>query len=46
MPDLLSGAVDPEIVKKVIKDDDNLKSIVLANMTRGTGKELKAWLLA
>jgi hypothetical protein len=44
MPDLLSGKLDPETVEKIVKDDDNLKSVVLASMTRGTGKDLEAWL--
>lgn len=44
MPDLLSGRADPETVEKIVRDDDNLKSIVLASMTRGTGKDLEAWL--
>jgi hypothetical protein len=45
MPDLLSGRADPETVERIVKDDDNLKSIVLASMTRGTGKDLENWLL-
>ncbi|KAI9766512.1 MAG: hypothetical protein M1840_006469 [Geoglossum simile] len=46
MPDLLSGKADQKIVEQIVKDDDNLKSVVLASMTRGTGKDLEAWLLS
>lgn len=46
MKDLYSGEVDQEIIGEMIKNEDNLKSIVMAEMTRGTGKELEAWLLS
>ncbi|KIX09410.1 uncharacterized protein Z518_00490 [Rhinocladiella mackenziei CBS 650.93] len=44
MEDLLSGDVDPGTIEQIMKNDDNLKSIVLASMMRGTGKELDAFL--
>jgi hypothetical protein len=44
MQDLYTGAADPESVGEILKNEDNLKSIVIAEMTRGTGKELQAWL--
>jgi hypothetical protein len=46
MQDLYSGAADPETMGEIIKSQDNLKSIVLAEITRGKGKELHAWLQA
>ena len=44
--DVLSGEADPEVIGKIVKNEDNLKSIVMAEMTRGTGKQLEAWLLS
>ena len=42
--DLYSGAVDEESVKRIVMNEDNLKSLVLAETTRGTGSELQNWL--
>ena len=42
--DLYSGSVDKESVGQILMNEDNLKSLVLAEMTRGTGKELQNWL--
>ena len=42
--DLYSGTVDEESVKRIVMNEDNLKSLVLAEMTRGTGSELQNWL--
>ena len=44
MRDLYSGAVDEESLAQLIKNDDNLKSIVIAETTRGNGQELQKWL--
>jgi hypothetical protein len=44
MQDVYTGAADPESVGEILKNEDNLKSIVIAEMTRGTGRELQAWL--
>ena len=44
MEDLYSGVASPEILGEMIKNEDNLKSVVIAEMTRGRGKELEAWL--
>ncbi|RYP74482.1 hypothetical protein DL771_002956 [Monosporascus sp. 5C6A] len=46
LDDLLAGKTDPQTVEQIIKNDDDLKSIVLASMTRGTGKDVEAWLEA
>jgi len=46
LDDLLAGKADPKTVEQIIKNDDDLKSIVLASMTRGTGKDVEAWLQA
>jgi hypothetical protein len=46
LPDILSGKADPKTVEQIMKNDDDLKSIVLASMTRGTGKEVNNWLQA
>ncbi len=44
LDDLLSGKTDQGIVEKIIKNDDDLRSIVLASMTRGTSKSVDNWL--
>jgi hypothetical protein len=44
MEALYSGAVSPETLGEMIKNEDNLKSIVIAEMTRGRSKDLEAWL--
>lgn len=44
--DVLSGEADPEVIGEIVKNEDNLKSIVMAEITRGTGKQLEAWLLS
>ena len=44
MRDLYCGAVDEESVAQIIKNEDNLKSIVMAETTRGNSHELQKWL--
>ena len=44
MQDLYSGAIDAKSVGEIVRNEDNLKSIVMAEMTRGSGKDLQAWL--
>jgi len=46
MQDLYSGIADPETVGAIARNQDSLKSIVIAEMTRGNGKELQTWLEA
>lgn len=42
LSDVLAGKSDPKTVEQIIKNDDDLKSIVLVSMTRGTGKDVEA----
>ena len=42
--DLYCGAVDDESVAQIIKNEDNLKSIVMAETTRGNSHEVQKWL--
>ena len=44
MQDLYSGAVDKESVGKIIRNQDNLKSIVMAETIRGNHSQLQSWL--
>jgi hypothetical protein len=44
MKDLYSGKVDDERVGELIRNEDNLKSLVIAEIARGTGKDLQNWL--
>ena len=44
MQDLYCGAVDEQSLAQIIKNEDNLKSIVMAETTRGNGQELQKWL--
>ena len=44
MGDLYCGAVDEESVARIIKNEDSLKSIVMAETTRGNSQELQKWL--
>lgn len=46
IPDMLSGKVDEASIEKIVQDSDNLRSIVLASKTKGTGKTLAEWLKA
>ncbi|OCL09902.1 hypothetical protein AOQ84DRAFT_267592, partial [Glonium stellatum] len=46
MKDIFSEGADPGVIGEIVKNEDNLKSIVLAEMTRGTGRHLGAWLLS
>jgi hypothetical protein len=42
--DLYSGTADPELVGDIIRNEDSLKSFVMAEMARGSGKDLQKWL--
>ena len=44
MRDLYSGAVDEESIAQIIRDEDNLKSIAMAETIRGNGEEVRKWL--
>lgn len=44
LPDMLAGKMDEATIEQIIKDRDNLRSVALASKTRGTGKDLAAWL--
>ena len=44
MRDLYCGAVDDESVAQIIKNEDNLISIAMAETTRGNSQELQKWL--
>ena len=44
MQDLYSGAVDEESVGQIIKNEDSLKSIVMAETIRGNRQQLQSWL--
>ena len=44
MQDLYSGAADPGSVKEILEDEDNLKSIVIAETARGNGRLCLRWL--
>ena len=44
MSDLYSGIADPNTLGEILSNEDNMKSIVIAEMTRGTSKQLLAWL--
>ena len=44
MRDLYCGAVDDESVAQIIKNEDNLRSIVMAETTRGNSHEVQKWL--
>ena len=43
--DLYSGAVDKETIGQIIRNEDSLKSIVMAETIRGNGQELQRWLV-
>ncbi|KAH7327539.1 hypothetical protein BKA65DRAFT_481235 [Rhexocercosporidium sp. MPI-PUGE-AT-0058] len=42
--DLYSGQVDDLVVEEIVKNQDNLKSLVIAEMAKGTGRDLQKWL--
>jgi hypothetical protein len=42
--DLYSGTADPKLVGDIIRNEDSLKSFVMAEMARGSGKDLQKWL--
>jgi hypothetical protein len=42
--DLYSGTADPKLVGDIIRNEDSLKSFVIAEMARGSGKDLQKWL--
>ena len=44
MQDLYSGAVDKESVGQIIKNEDSLKSIVMAETISGNREQLQTWL--
>lgn len=44
MQDLYSGNMDEDLIGEMIRNEDNMKSIVLAETTRGAGKQLADWL--
>ena len=44
MQDLYAGAVDQEDVGAILKNEDNIKSLVMAEVTRGHGPKLQTWL--
>ncbi|KAF2176208.1 hypothetical protein K469DRAFT_608056 [Zopfia rhizophila CBS 207.26] len=46
MQDLYSGNMDPDLVGDIIKSEDNMKSIILAEATKGSGQHLTDWLLS
>jgi hypothetical protein len=46
LPDMLAGKVGEATMEQIVRDRDNLRSIALASKTRGTGKDLAAWLKA
>ncbi|KEF53867.1 uncharacterized protein A1O9_10269 [Exophiala aquamarina CBS 119918] len=46
LDEVLKGNVDAATMEKIVKDEDNLKSIIISSMTRGTGKTLESWLAA
>lgn len=46
LDEVLKGNVDSATMEKIVKDEDNLKSIIISSMTRGTGKTLESWLAA
>ena len=43
-PDLYSGAVDKDYVGQIIRNEDSLKSIVMAETIRGNRQQLQGWL--
>ena len=44
MQDLYAGAVNREHVGAILKNEDNRKSLVMAEVTRGHGQKLQTWL--
>ena len=44
MKDLYSGAVDEKSVGQIIRNEDSLKSIVMAETIRGNRQQLQSWL--
>ena len=44
MQDLYAGTVDQKDVGAILKNEDNVKSLVMAEVTRGHGEKLQTWL--
>jgi hypothetical protein len=46
MQDLYSGNVDEDLIGEIFKNEDNVKSIALAEASKGAGNQLTDWLLS
>ncbi|KAF2659688.1 hypothetical protein K491DRAFT_675420 [Lophiostoma macrostomum CBS 122681] len=44
MQDIYSGNVDPDYVYDLMRNEDNMKSMLLAEATKGASKDLAEWL--